>query len=354
MAPTLTFTITTTPFDEDYTPSSDSRLTTNFANLARGEHREQNIRAALTTIDERLNSLLPQDNPQLDRYRAELVIVSAALGLPADAPGLPADAPALPAGAHRGRDGAAPLRFPLLEMLDVTILDRRTGERRAGIVGNNLSSYVRDYDFSVLLPSLAERGAAPPEDFGELHGKLFDAFLASPEYRERFAAPPVICISVSTSRTYRRGTGRHPVLGVEYLPEDPSRTDAYFAKMGLRARFFLPDGGVAPLALYHRGDLLRGYSDVQLAGTIATMETFQRIYRPEIYNAASPAGEVFQPSLAHAAFTRMPVTYDRDERAQLGPIQGEYTREHLIAPHGELLQRWAAEYPAPTAGGPSA
>ncbi|MGA8789053.1 MAG: putative oxygenase MesX, partial [Paenarthrobacter sp.] len=39
MADDFTFSITTTPFDEDYSPSEGSRITTNFANLARGEHR---------------------------------------------------------------------------------------------------------------------------------------------------------------------------------------------------------------------------------------------------------------------------------------------------------------------------
>lgn len=36
MASEFTFRITTTRFDEDYSPSDNSRITTNFANLARG------------------------------------------------------------------------------------------------------------------------------------------------------------------------------------------------------------------------------------------------------------------------------------------------------------------------------
>ena len=55
-----------------------------------------------------------------------------------------------------------------------------------------------------------------PEDFGVLHGRLFRRFLSSDAYRERFAGPPVVCISVSTSRTYRRIGAPHPVLGDEY------------------------------------------------------------------------------------------------------------------------------------------
>ena len=48
MADDFTFSITTTRFDEDYSPSEGSRITTNFANLARGEHRQENLRNALT------------------------------------------------------------------------------------------------------------------------------------------------------------------------------------------------------------------------------------------------------------------------------------------------------------------
>ena len=51
MANALAFRITTTSFDDDYAPSHSSRATTNFANLARGEHRQQNLRNALNMID---------------------------------------------------------------------------------------------------------------------------------------------------------------------------------------------------------------------------------------------------------------------------------------------------------------
>ncbi|WP_159736730.1 putative oxygenase MesX, partial [Arthrobacter sp. 9V] len=72
MANDLTFSITRTRFDEDYSPADSSRLTTNFANLARGEHRQQNLRAALAMIDGRANELAAAH----DRYRLQLDIVS--------------------------------------------------------------------------------------------------------------------------------------------------------------------------------------------------------------------------------------------------------------------------------------
>ncbi len=237
MAHDFTFRITTTRFDEDYSPSENSRITTNFANLARGEHRQQNLRNALSMIDRRFNDLAEWDNPHGDRYTVELEIVSVAVQFAAE-----------------GEDQD----FPLLEVLDIQIVDRLTGKRSHGIVGNNFSSYIRDYDFSVRLPAAtaAAGGFTIPSDFGDLHGKLFQHFLDSAAYRERFAVSPVICISVSTSKTYRRTENHHSILGVEYEQKDPSLTDAYFGKMGLSVRYFMPRGSVAPLAFYFRGDLL--------------------------------------------------------------------------------------------------
>ncbi|KQS14811.1 hypothetical protein ASG04_03030 [Curtobacterium sp. Leaf183] len=316
MANDLTFSITRTRFDEDYSPADSSRLTTNFANLARGEHRQQNLRNALAMIDRRCNDLAA-GGPAADRYRVELDIVSVTAHFVDD-----------------GADGA----FPLLEMLDVTILDQHTGERHQGILGNNFSSYLRDYDFAVLLPS----APSLPADFGHLHGQLFQRFLESSAFRAEFDLEPVVCISVSTSQTYRQNGFVHPVLGAEYEHEHSSLTDDYFGRMGMQVRYFMPPGGRAPLAFYSRGDLLSDYSDLQLIGTISTMETFQQIYRPEIYNANTPAPSTYRPSLAHEDYTVPPVSYDREERSRLAITQGRYTEEHLVTPHRALLEQWAS------------
>lgn len=234
--------------------------------------------------------------------------------------------------------------FPLIEMLDTRILDRHRDVRIEGIVGNNFSSYVRDYDFSVLLPELhaSSSGGELPDDFGSLHGELFTRLVESDVYRERFSLPPVICISVSSSRTYSRTENRHPILGVEYRQDDPSLTDRYFAKMGLRVRYFMPRGSAAPLAFYFRGDLLSDHSNAALIGAISTMEAFQKIYRPEIYNANSAAGEVYRPSLDHGDYSATQISYDRVERSQLALTQGRFADEHLMRPYRTLLEQWAA------------
>ncbi|ARJ04019.1 hypothetical protein GCM10010988_27120 [Cnuibacter physcomitrellae] len=322
-----TFSLDFTRFDEDYRPLDGSRITTNFANLARGEKRRENLRTTFTMIDERVNELAPGSGEDRDRYTLELDIVSASLDVDGS-------------GRHDP--------VPLIEVLLTTIVDRRSGERVEGIVGNNFSSYVRDYDFSVVLPAHAEASpdSGPPDDFGVLHGNLFMAFLESDAYTRRFAKPPVICLSVSSSRTYDRTETTHPVLGVEYRQSGYSLTDEYFARMGLQVRFFLPPGGKAPLAFYHLGDLTGDYSDLELAATIGTMETFQRIYRPEIYNADHPAGQSYRPSLTNPDFSRTPIVYDREERSRLAVEQGRFAQEHFITPHAKTLEDWSADFTA--------
>ncbi|UJB67368.1 DUF1852 family protein [Acidovorax sp. YS12] len=234
--------------------------------------------------------------------------------------------------------------FPLIEILKTNIIDKKTNKRIDGIVGNNFSSYVRDYDFSVLLPEYNAHRAefSTPDDFGDLHGKLFRQFANSRTYKERFQKPPVICISASTSKTYQRTGNQHPVLGVEYQQNELSSTDRYFAKMGMQVRFFMPPNGVAPLAFYFHGDLLGDYTNIELIGTISTMETFQKIYRPEIYNANSAAGKLYRPSLKNQDYSSTQIVYDREERSQLAVKQGKFAEEHFIKPYRNVLEQWAA------------
>jgi hypothetical protein len=316
MTSDFTFTINTLRFDEDYAPADSTRLTTNFANLARGEHRRQNLRNALGMIGNRFNDLARWDNPQGNRYSVELDIVTVTMDVP-----------------------GAVTAFPAIEILKTVIVDHKTGTRTDGIVGNNFSSYVRDYDFSVLLRehNRGRAGFSVPNDFGDLHGRIFQAFVASDTYRANFAMSPVICLSVSESKTYRRSANEHPILGVEYEPHESSLTEQYFRKMGMQVRFFMPPRSVAPLAFYFFGDLLNDYTNLELISTLAVMEAFQRIYRPEIYNANSTAGHCFRPSLTHRDYSLTRVVYDREERAQLAIQQGEFARDYFITPYRKVL-----------------
>ena len=313
-------------FDENYRPADSTRLTTNFANLARGEHRQENLSKTLRMINNRFNALAHSDNPSADRYSVDVDIISVNMDIEGD--------------------GNA---FPIIEMLQTTIVDHRENKRIDGMIGNSFSSYVRDYDFSVVLPEhfnnpLSSPASTPPENFGDLHGKLFQYLLNSKAYQANFNKTPVICLSVSTSKTYQRTANQHPVLGVEYRQDEYSLTDDYFHKMGLTVRYFMPAGSAAPLAFYFAGDLLSDYTDLELISAIATMETFQKIYRPEIYNANSTAAQVYQPSLKYQDYSLTQIVYDREERSQMAVTQGKFTEEEFIKPYKDILEQWAANY----------
>lgn len=319
----FTFTINSICLDENYHPSDKTRITTNFANLARGSHRQANLRNALKMIDNSFNALAHWDNPKGDRYTVELEIISVNLDI----------------------DGSGQT-FPSIEILKTNIVDHKTNKRIEGIVGNNFSSYVRDYDFSVLLAE-HNKGQAKfsiPDDFGGLHGKLFQSFVNSDAYKQNFNKPPVICLSVSDNKTYHRIENQHPVLGVEYQPNESSLTEQYFKKMGLQVRYFMPPNSVAPLAFYFFGDLLNDYTHLELISTISTMGTFQKIYRPEIYNANAVAGKCYQPNLKNLDHSLTQIVYDRAERSQLANEQGKFAAEYFIKPYQTFFEQWSANF----------
>lgn len=325
MSTDFTFSIKSINFDENYHPSDNTRITTNFANLARGSSRQENLRNALRMINNRFNALANWDNPTGDRYSVELEIVSVDMNID-----------------REGQDQT----FPTIEVLKTNIIDHTTNKRIEGIVGNNFSSYVRDYDFSVLL--LDHNKNQPkfsiPDNFGDLHGKLFKSFVSSAIYKQHFNKPPVICLSVSDNKIYHRSENQHPVLGFEYHPNESSLTEQYFRKMGLQVRYFMPPNSAAPLAFYFFGDLLNDYTNLELISTISTMETFQKIYRPEIYNANSSAGQRYQPNLKNSDHSLTQIVYDREERSKLAVEQGKFTEEYFIKPYRALLEQWSANY----------
>ena len=317
------FTIKNISLDENYHPSDSTRATTNFANLARGESRQQNLSNTLKMIDNSFNALAYWDNPKGDRYSVELEIISVDMDV---------------AGSGE--------TFPSIEILKTNIVDHKTNERIEGIVGNNFSSYVRDYDFSILLGehNKGQSQFSIPDNFGELHGKLFKYFVNSNAYKGHFKKLPVICLSVSDNKTYYRTENQHPVLGYEYQPNESSLTEQYFKKMGLQVRYFMPPNSVAPLAFFFFGDLLNDYSNLELISTISTMETFQKIYRPEIYNANAVAGHCYQPNLSNLDHSLTQIVYDREERSKLAFKQAKFAEQHFIKPYQAVLEQWSANY----------
>lgn len=323
MSDNLTFTIKSIRFDENYHPADNTRITTNFANLARGTSRKENLRNTLSMINNRFNALAHWDNSKGDRYSLELEIISVEMDIDIE------------------RSGDA---IPLIEILKTNIVDHRTNERIEGIVGNNFSSYVRDYDFSVRLLEHNKNQStfSTPDNFGDLHAKLFKSFVQSNTYKTHFNKLPVICLSVSSNKTYQRTENQHPVLGVEYVQDQYSLTDEYFKKMALEVRYFMPPNSVAPLAFYFSGDLLNDYTNLELISTISTMDTFQKIYRPEIYNANSAAGISYQPSLKHQDYSLTRIAYDREERSRLAVEQGKFAEENFIKPYQTILDQWSA------------
>ncbi|MFB9887117.1 DUF1852 domain-containing protein [Balneatrix alpica] len=327
MSKGFTYTIKSIRFDEHYQPTDNTRLTTNFANLARGEKRQENLRRAIDMINNCFNSLAHWDNPSKDRYSVELEIIHVDIDVEGNGE-----------------------TFPTIEMLKTYIIDHKNHKRIEGIVGNNFSSYVRDYDFSVALRNhnKGKEHFTVPEHYGDLHGKMFKDFINSDTYKKHFKKLPVICLSVSDNKIYHRTSNQHAILGIEYLPNESSLTEQYFKKMGMEVRYFMPPNSVAPYAFYFFGDLLNDYSTLELFSTLSTMETFQKIYRPEIYNANSVAGEVYQPSLKNQDCSLTQVVYDREERTRLAIEQGKWCEENFIQRYQSILEKWAASFSDPS------
>ncbi|MEM1154590.1 MAG: putative oxygenase MesX [Pseudomonadota bacterium] len=304
-----------TVFDSDYLPAAHTRLTTNFANLARGEDRHENLLKYFEIAEQRLNELMLIAGFH-GKYSLKLNIVSAFCAFGNEQP------------------------FPVAEMLEATVVDNTTGEQFLGALGNNFSSYVRDHEFNIVLPRLADHGDPNhvPEDFGRLHGLLFKLL-----FRDYWAGGvlkrrTMMAISVSSRRHYDQLPNEHPVLGKQFdeVPHS-SLTTTYFSRMGLIPVFYVPPGGHAPLAIYVRDGDTAGFSATEMASLIAVMETFQRIYRPEIYNTHVRCGSYFEPALNNPHYEKMPIHYDRDEREQLGREQALQTQREFLEPNAEQL-----------------
>jgi len=89
---------------------------------------------------------------------------------------------------------------------------------------------------------------------------------------------------------------------------------------------------------------LNDYTNLELISTIATMETFQKIYRPEIYNANAQAGLSYKPNLKNSDHSVTRIVYDREERTHLAVEQGKFVEENFIKPYQHKLAQFTASY----------
>jgi hypothetical protein len=313
------FEVTTTPFNVDYIPAQHSRQTTNFVNLARDDTtRQQNLKILFEEIESRYKNFNGPDANCKDFLHLEIVTVLIHF------------------------EGSKSTPFPMAEFLQATFENKVTGERRPGPTGFNFSSYIRDWDFNILLPQLIESGLEKSMNaFGKLHGLLYQMMFKDFWFKGIIETPCIFVLSVSTNKTYQAQKVTHPILGRQFqVSGPPSLTDKYFSNMGLEVSYFQPPTALAPLAFYHRYNDLQKRHGSDLAALIAVMETFQRIYRPEIYASNIPAGEIFTPSLNNSNFVQPRIRYDRLERDQkLARHQANIAWNDFLQPHAKQIAK---------------
>lgn len=312
-----------TPFDSLYQPADGTRLTTNFANLAKDPlGRVDRLARVLGGMGRRAGELLGQ----ADRYAMTIEIVRVQIRF-------------------EGNDGCW---FPIAEMLKARLHDRAQDRLLSGPLGCNYSSFVRDYDFNTLLPRIHSGAATPQEQrtFGDLHGLLFKLAFRHHHSGGVLDAPAIVAISVGHGHTYRRSGRTHPILGMHYESEGhESLTTRYFARMGLVPSYWMATGSRAPLAIYHERNDLESRAPHELATLVAVMDTFERIYRPEIYCDRMPAGVLYTADLGNTNHDPPPATYDRHERdTVLGQRQAEIAWQDFLAPNAKALARLMAHH----------
>ena len=308
-----------TLFDNKFIPDDFSRTTTNLINLSKNpDHREKNISLFFSMINKKINAYLT-GNSDAERYCIKLFILRTS------------------AWFHHKNE-----QFPICEMLEVQVEDTYKNTTIDGPIGFNFSSYLRDYDFHVVLPKIInnEATAAEKEKFGLLHGLLYKLQFKKYNPSGLLKQPAIMALSVSVNRAYEKSQSIHPFLGNAYLEKGgDSITSGYISKMGLTPSFFRAPNAAAPLAFYHEKDDLENRSEIEPYALISVMETLQQIYRPEIYCSNEKAGDVISPSLLNKNFTPPPILYDRNERDNLLIAnQAKYVEQHFLQPFKNELE----------------
>lgn len=314
----LEFSVAATPYDTGYTVADATRATTNFANLARDPAtRRRNISTFLDLVNADLNLLLGDPTA---RYQICLDVLTVSCRVTGD----PAEE-----------------SIPMTEVMRAAVRDSQSGAIHDGPIGLNFSSYLRDYDFRIVLPELLSRKASAEEmnDFGAVHGLLTRAQFGPDGV---IPEPLTVAISISQSGEYEATSQMHPILGREYRTLSESLTDAYFRQMGLTPQFFRPRILPAPIAFYSAEPICH-HNGFYLAALVAVMGNFQRVYRPEIYLARTPFSDVpgthSRASLGNADYTQPAIHYDRNEREVLADVQARLISERLLVPHADTIER---------------
>jgi hypothetical protein len=308
-----------TLFDNKFIPDDFSRTTTNLINLSKNpDHREKNISLFFSMINKKINAYLT-GNSDAERYCIKLFILRTS------------------AWFHHKNE-----QFPICEMLEVQVEDTYKNTTIDGPIGFNFSSYLRDYDFHVVLPKIInnEATASEKEKFGLLHGLLYKLQFKKYNPAGLLKQPAIMALSVSVNRAYEKSQSIHPFLGNAYLEKGgDSITSGYISKMGLTPSFFRAPNAAAPLAFYHEKDDLENRGEIELYALISVMETLQQIYRPEIYCSNEKAGDIISPSLQNKNFTPPPILYDRNERDNLLIAnQAKYVEQHFLHPFKNELE----------------
>ena len=312
-----------TPFDHNYLPTEDTRLTTNFANIAKDPAgRPERLARMLDLMGRRAGKLLGD----ACRYSIAIDIIRVNI---------------------RFAD-ISTCWFPMAEMLSTRLHDLINGRTMPGPIGCNYSSFVRDYDFNTLLPRISRAEASPKErcTFGDLHGLLFKLPFRHHHSGGVIDGPALVAISVGNGRTYRRSGQQHPILGMRYESEgDESLTSRYFARMGLTPSYWMASGSQAPLAIYHEPGDLEHRDPHEMAALISVMDTFEGIYRPEIYRSRVPAGALFRADLDNTDYFPPLWKYCRTERDKvLGKKQAEIVWREFLSPNAAALERLMVNY----------
>ncbi len=319
----IQFTVEKTAYNADYVPSPLTRATTNYANLARdAATRRTNIDALIHMVNNDLNQILG-GSQSLTTFEIRLNILSIMARLDAV---------------------KESERFPITEVLQAKVLDTSTGRLINGPTGLNYSSYIRDYDFKILLPQLIKKNVniIEDDDFGSFHG-----YLSKLHFGKNGVVPESLTIALSIAKNlyYVATDFVHPVLGREYTCAAESITDRYFSHMGLKPRFFKPTNYPAPMAFYSDPeDNLIDKDTAFLAALISVMGNFQRIYRPEIYLSRSTFSDI--PGVANSAslenknFIEPKISYDRSERETLSDAQAKAIEDRFFRKYPSILEKF--------------